>query len=108
MVQTEGGIPVFDLADCLTTGSIPVELAQGITRSFQETGCVVVRDPRVDADQNDIFLDMMERYFEQSDEQKLKDARPELHHQVTQVPQQGIVLLDDVISGTKDWLGITG
>lgn len=85
MVQTEGGVSVFDLADSLTTGNIPAELAQGILNSFRDTGCVVVRDPRVDASQNDVFLDMMERYFEQSDEQKWKDARPDLHHQVTQI-----------------------
>ena len=48
------------------------------------TTCLVgqIRDPRVkDRDSQD-FLNMMERYFEQTEANKKQDARPELHYQV--------------------------
>jgi hypothetical protein len=35
----------------------------------------------VKVDDNEEFLDMMERYFGQSTETKMRDARPELHYQ---------------------------
>lgn len=48
-------------------------------------GCLVVRDPRVNEDHNNTFLDMMERYFEISDGKR--DARPEHHFQVGVTPE---------------------
>lgn len=41
-----------------------------------------MKDPRVEIADNQVFLDLMERYFEQPDEVKLRDARPSLHYQV--------------------------
>jgi len=43
-----------------------------------------VKDPRVDATQNEAFLDLMEAYFEQSD--GVEDARSDLHYQVGVTP----------------------
>ncbi|CAM9868457.1 unnamed protein product, partial [Phaeothamnion confervicola] len=48
-------------------------------------GLVLVRDPRVDRRDNDMFLDIMERYFKQSD--GVADARPELSYQVGVTPE---------------------
>jgi isopenicillin N synthase-like dioxygenase len=45
----------------------------------------VVRDPRVDEKDNNIFVDMMERYFEGSDGKR--DARPEFSFQVGVTPE---------------------
>jgi isopenicillin N synthase-like dioxygenase len=45
-----------------------------------------VRDPRVTEENNQRFLDMIEDYFNQPEEQKLKDARPELGYQVGVTP----------------------
>ena len=49
---------------------------------LSQTGCLLVRDPRVNAADNDCFLDLMERYFGQSREAKMADVRPDLHYQV--------------------------
>lgn len=49
-------------------------------------GALAIRDPRVTFADNGKFLDMIEQYFEQDEETKLKDARPELHYQVGPTP----------------------
>ena len=54
-----------------------------MARCLAETGCLIVRDPRVGKSDNETFLNLMERYFEQPDKVKLQDARPALHYQVS-------------------------
>ena len=58
-----------------------------VVKSLNETGCLIIRDSIVSEDENNRFLDLMERYFEQTDEMKLKDARPELGYQVGVTPE---------------------
>jgi len=48
-------------------------------------GLVVVKDPRVSEDDNNIFIDMMERYFGLSD--GVRDARPDKAFQVGVTPE---------------------
>lgn len=43
---------------------------------------LVVKFPSLPRSDQSTFLDMMERYFRQSSDVKLRDARPELHYQV--------------------------
>ena len=57
-------------------------LAEGVAESLRRTGCCLVRDSRVQAADNERFLDMMERYFGQPWDTKLADTRPQLHYQV--------------------------
>jgi hypothetical protein len=38
-----------------------------IAEALRQYGCAVIRDPRVDYEFNNTFLDMMERYFSVSD-----------------------------------------
>ena len=80
-------LPVFDLAPMLamTGHDLPdrvQSLCLAVADCLRDTGCLIVRDPRVKAEDNVVFLDMMERYFEQSTAVKLKDSRPQLHFQV--------------------------
>eukprot|EP00603_Paraphysomonas_imperforata_P005917 CAMPEP_0114427108 /NCGR_PEP_ID=MMETSP0103-20121206/8164_1 /TAXON_ID=37642 ORGANISM="Paraphysomonas imperforata, Strain PA2" /NCGR_SAMPLE_ID=MMETSP0103 /ASSEMBLY_ACC=CAM_ASM_000201 /LENGTH=378 /DNA_ID=CAMNT_0001596131 /DNA_START=64 /DNA_END=1200 /DNA_ORIENTATION=+ len=49
-------------------------------------GAAAVKDPRVDENYNDVFLDMMERYFALSDGKR--DARPEVYYQVGVTPEK--------------------
>ena len=51
-----------------------------------DTGILIVRDPRVDGKDNDVFLDTVEDYFNQEYELKMKDARPECGYQVGVTP----------------------
>jgi len=62
-------------------------LCKQVAELLKETGCLVVRDPRVDTNDNDTFLDMMERYYERGAEEKLAETRPELSYQVGYTPE---------------------
>ncbi|KAJ8679647.1 hypothetical protein QAD02_015434 [Eretmocerus hayati] len=54
---------------------------------FEKASCLIARDPRVSEEDNNKFLDMMERYFEQDEKDKLVDARPECHYQIGVTPE---------------------
>jgi hypothetical protein len=45
---------------------------------------LIIQDPRVNEEQNQTFLSMMEAYFGQSSELKFEDARPEYAYQVSE------------------------
>eukprot|EP00126_Sphaerothecum_destruens_P001706 Sdes_comp15119_c0_seq2m3928 len=82
-------VPVVDLA-CFLKDPTSEESKQEcvkLTKILHEIGTAVIRDPRVPAKENDIFLDMMERYFSQPDELKQFDERPELGYQVGVTPE---------------------
>jgi hypothetical protein len=53
-----------------------------VAACLRETGALVIRDPRCTTQDNDRFLDMMERYFGQAADLKRKQERPDLHYQV--------------------------
>ncbi|KAJ0783594.1 putative non-heme dioxygenase domain, isopenicillin N synthase [Helianthus annuus] len=58
-----------------------------VSRILRETGALLVRDPRCSTEDNDRFIDMMEKYFEQPEEVKRVQERPNQHYQVvTQNP----------------------
>ncbi|KDD73684.1 hypothetical protein H632_c1930p1 [Helicosporidium sp. ATCC 50920] len=83
-------LPIFDLGAYLSASerSSPdmVALCEALARCLHETSALVIRDPRVHEADNKRFLSTMERYFSQSEEAKLQDVRPELHHQVGATP----------------------
>ena len=73
----------LDLTHSLFSGiDTPLQAAQILV----DTGILIVRDPRVDGKDNDVFLDMVEDYFNQEYELKMKDARPEFGYQVGVTP----------------------
>ena len=79
-------LPTFDLGPMLAPDQRPEavdRLCQSVADCLRDTGCLVIRDPRVLAEDNMAFLDMMERYFAQSTAAKMKDSRPALHFQVS-------------------------
>eukprot|EP00258_Populus_trichocarpa_P034810 XP_024450829.1 uncharacterized protein LOC7463867 isoform X2 [Populus trichocarpa] len=98
-------IPVIDLsryleiADKLSTdpvilsgqveevGSWLSELCKEVSQILRETGALVVKDPRCTAEDNDKFIDMMEKYFERPREFKLLQERSHLHYQVGVTPE---------------------
>jgi len=80
-------IPVIDIEpflaqqeDCQEIDLLCLQVAEAL----HNFGCVVVRDPRVQEHANSEFLDMMERYYSQSD--GVSDARPEVGFQVGVTP----------------------
>jgi hypothetical protein len=79
-------MPVFDLEPFLKGQLQDMPDLQAfcgrVAECLRDTGCVVVRDPRVGRADSEGFLDLMEQYFSQSDSAKLEDARPDIHYQV--------------------------
>lgn len=84
--QFSSPLQVIDLAPCISGASQDCERAstgRQVAESLHQTGCLVVRDPRVAVGDSNCFLDLMERYFCQATSVKLLDARPTLHYQVS-------------------------
>jgi len=58
-----------------------------VAQTLRATSCLVLRDPRVAESENSNFIDMMEKYYEQPLEKKMKDVHPELHYQLGATPE---------------------
>ncbi|XVF79590.1 hypothetical protein PTKIN_Ptkin15bG0001400 [Pterospermum kingtungense] len=91
-------LPVIDLAPYLEIAANPEgasaerasglsELCREVSRLLKETGALLVRDPRCSAEDNDRFIDMMEKYFEKPSDFKCLQERPYLHYQVGVTPE---------------------
>jgi len=66
----------------------PEEAAAEIAKvadSLHRFGALVIKDPRVEEQSNTVFIDMLEKYFYNSDGKR--DARPEMHYQVGVTPE---------------------
>lgn len=68
------------------------EECRKVAGSFHKFGLCVVRDPRVNHQDNDSYIDMVESYFEKAgqhfyDTAELPDARPELSFQTGITPE---------------------
>lgn len=84
--DADDAIPVFDLAPFLQS---PIwedpenqAICEKLASCLRDTGCIIVRDPRVGTADSEGFLDLMEQYFGQTHEAKMNDARPEVFYQV--------------------------
>ncbi|BFG20136.1 hypothetical protein CerSpe_064100 [Prunus speciosa] len=80
-------LTVVDLSLYLGTKGEVKELCGEVSRSLRETGALLVKDPRYTAEDNDRFLDMMEKYFDRPPEFKRLQERPQLHYQVGVTPE---------------------
>ncbi|XP_008231344.1 PREDICTED: uncharacterized protein LOC103330528 [Prunus mume] len=80
-------LTVVDLSLYLGSKGEVEELCGEVSRSLRETGALLVKDPRYTAEDNDRFLDMMERYFDRPPEFKRLQERPQLHYQVGVTPE---------------------
>ncbi|ESR52312.1 hypothetical protein CICLE_v10031943mg [Citrus x clementina] len=85
-------VPVIDLAAYLSAGEGEVgsevsELCREVSGILRETGALLVKDPRCTVEDNDRFLDMMEKYFESPFHFKRLQERPNLHYQVGVTPE---------------------
>ncbi|PON52822.1 Non-heme dioxygenase N-terminal domain containing protein [Parasponia andersonii] len=83
-------LPVIDLSEYLAVASEDGQLGElcgEVSQSLRETGALLVKDPRCSAEDNDRFIDMMERYFESPLQFKLLQERPHLHYQVGVTPE---------------------
>uniref|UniRef100_A0A2N9FU37 Non-haem dioxygenase N-terminal domain-containing protein n=1 Tax=Fagus sylvatica TaxID=28930 RepID=A0A2N9FU37_FAGSY len=80
-------LAVADKLDCepskLTEQLGPelIGLCKEVSRALKEAGAVVVKDPRCSAEENNRFIEMMERYYESPEEYKRPQERPNFHYQ---------------------------
>jgi len=83
------GPAIVDISRYLQDKSSPSALkdCEEAAETLKKTSCLIVKDPRVTEQDNQIFLDMMERYYDQSLEDKMKDVHPELSYQLGATPE---------------------
>lgn len=63
-----------------------------VAECLYQYGILIVRDPRVNEQDNSDYIDMMEKYFESRGNQlysgeQLEDAKPDCHYQVGVCPE---------------------
>lgn len=94
-------LPVIDLSAYISGAATAEEVAalcSEVSRSLKETGALLIKDPRCSAEDNDRFLDMMEKYFEMPEEFKRQQERPHLHYQVGVTPE-GVEVPRSLVDG---------
>jgi isopenicillin N synthase-like dioxygenase len=77
-------LPSFSVEKFLGNASDAFEECSSLAEALHTYGSVIVKDSRIDELENESYLDLMERYFAQPKEEKLNDARAELHYQVVE------------------------
>jgi hypothetical protein len=78
--------PIVDLFGYLMDQKAAYTECQTVANLLNKFGFLCVKDPRVNDKHNDKFIDMMEKYYERSDEIKAKDIRKEVSYQVGLTP----------------------
>ena len=81
-----GDYPLIDLSSYLNDPENAVNHCKMVADLFHKYGILCVRDPRVNDQYNEEFLDMLEKYYEQTDEIKGKDVRKDVFYQVGLTP----------------------
>jgi len=81
-------LPIIETAKFLS-GDIEgsKEECKRLAETMREFGVAIIRDPRVCERDNEVFIDMLEKYFEQDLAMLMKDTRPDLHYQVGATPE---------------------
>jgi len=83
------GPETIDVSEFLKdkTSSASLESCKRLAQTLKDTSCLIIRDPRVTEEDNNTFLSMMEQYYEQELNDKMKDVHPELHYQLGATPE---------------------
>ncbi|KAI8893642.1 hypothetical protein BC833DRAFT_624675 [Globomyces pollinis-pini] len=81
-------LPVIDLRPFLERADSPEAKAEclKLADAIKTYSAFAIRDPRVSEQENSDFLDLIEDYFNQPTEVKMKDVKPELSYQVGATP----------------------
>ena len=81
IVDDVAHLPVINLQEFLSDS---LEQCNLVASCLSKYGVLVIKDPRVSEDDNDKFINMMERYFDSTDYKT--DAKPEYSYQVGVTP----------------------
>lgn len=86
-------LPVIDISDFVDGGKGNIHKCEELVEKLHKYGCLAIRDPRVNEDHNNEFLDMMEGYFESrskrfyNGDELLDEKKPEFGYQVGVTPE---------------------
>ena len=94
-ITTIEDVPVIDLNKYMGQDARSPEVQQicsQVAESLHKYGILIIKDPRVVEQDNDDYIDLMEKYFESRGKilysgEKLDDAKPEFHYQVGVCPE---------------------
>lgn len=84
-------ITIVDTSSMLK-GCPSADQCKKVVEGFYKHGVIAIRDPRVDEEKNQNFLDLMSRYYKLNGDryyrgEKLADCRPEIGYQVGVTPE---------------------
>lgn len=87
-----GSIPIIDAEALLGKKSNMLEECKKAADCMHKTGIMILRDPRVNDNENERFLDLMEKYYENRSKQyysgmPLHEAKPESGYQTGILPE---------------------
>lgn len=57
-------IPIVDVKAFLTETGNYTQDCRTVAKALETYGCLIIKDPRVNAQQNNKLLDLMEKFFE--------------------------------------------
>ena len=80
-------LPIIDISTHFNKDSDSIAYSnecKRVAQALHDFGVCIIRDPRVNEEDNNNFLSMMERYFEVSDGKR--DSRPQYDYQVGVTP----------------------
>jgi molybdopterin biosynthesis enzyme MoaB len=87
-ITTIDDVPIIDLEKFMQaedkTATDVMELCNKVVDSLHRFGILIVRDPRAKEEENDQYIDLMERYFESRGKQlyageTVEEFKPEYH-----------------------------
>jgi len=96
-------LPIVNLADFLNTDRSQnscenlsediLSTCKSVAESFHKYGILIIRDPRVNMQDNDEYIDLMENYFDTQSKdyyagRHLDDEKPEYHYLVGVTTEQ--------------------
>jgi hypothetical protein len=93
-METIEDVPVINVEAFLTNDESKVaEECKKVAESLHKYGILIWRDPRVNHQDNEEYLDMMEKYFEEEgikyyEGKKLEDCKPEVNFQAGVTPEK--------------------
>lgn len=90
--MSDADIPIIDAQKYLAKEEGWEEECKKVAYSFHKYGIVKLKDPRVDEQDNNDYIDMVERYFDEVSKkyyagEHVKDFRPELCWQTGATPE---------------------
>ena len=85
--------PVIDVAAFINGTEAKDEECKKVVESLHKYGILIMKDPRINEEDNEEYLTLLEKYFETRGSQfyageELKEARPEIHYQVGVTPEK--------------------